>query len=255
MVSEDDMILFQKFLDCRLREHRKEVEATAHSKTNNCSPVKEVGMTADQRSREMIQKAEDNKVKMLEVPGKSRADQVIMDNNFENEKGSLLHSVLVDEDYAVVGPQVDDITRRKICEGSYVDFARLIPRDSLNSLDEGKRMEFVMKDGLTYLTPASERDAVIVNFNRWEQAFRVFSTIYADAHPTRAKELIQYNQVIFQASLSFLWENVYFYDKDFRLYLSRHPDRTWAIILQQAWTLRMKDRIVKQQGNNPSNGK
>ena len=43
----------------------------------------------------------------------------------------------------------------------------------------------------------------------------------------------------------FIWENVYAYDMDFRIHMSRHPERSWGIILQQAWSMRLQDRINK----------
>ena len=203
---------------------------------------------------------------MLEVPGRNnefvhnkeralalyegeRAEHSGSDH--ERNRSELLHSVIVDEDFAIIGSQVDDITKRKIWDGGYVDFARLILRDRLHSIEDERRMEFIMRDGQTFLTPAADRDATAISsFNRREQAFRVFLVIYTEAFPNRAKELIHYNQVIFQASITFQWENVYAYDRDFHLHLSRHPNRTWSVILQQSWTLRMKDRLVKHQSGN-----
>ena len=43
------------------------------------------------------------------------------------------------------------------------------------------------------------------------------------------------------------------YDKDFRLHLSKFPKRSWAIILQQAWTVRMREK-VKFSASNDSQG-
>ena len=34
------------------------------------------------------------------------------------------------------------------------------------------------------------------------------------------------------------------YDKEFRLHMARNPMRSWSMILQQAWSLRLKDRIM-----------
>ena len=84
---------------------------------------------------------------------------------------------------------------------------------------------------------------MINNFTKWEQAFRVFCNIYTEFFPNKAKELIQYNHIINIASQSFAWDNVYKYDKDFRRHISKHPTRSWGIILQQAWTMRLKDRM------------
>ena len=49
--------------------------------------------------------------------------------------------------------------------------------------------------------------------------------------------------MIFTASLSYLLENVYTYDHEFRAHMAIYPDRSWAIILQQAWSMYLKDRI------------
>ena len=108
-------------------------------------------------------------------------------------------------------------------------------------------MEIVSCGGQTYFVPASDHEVGgIGNFNKWEQAFHVFSDVYTRQYPHRAFELIQYNQVIFSAAQNFAWENVYHYDKEFRLHLSNYPQCSWLVILQQAWTLCMKDRLCSE---------
>ena len=56
-------------------------------------------------------------------------------------------------------------------------------------------------------------------------------------------ELTQYNHVIHTTSMSYIWDNVYAYDKEFRYRIARHPTRSWSVILQQAWTMLIKDRV------------
>ena len=142
----------------------------------------------------------------------------------------------------VVGNCVEDHIRQRIDNGEYVDFSRLLPRDRL-TMEEDNRMEIINKNRKTYFVPAAAIDPNgISNFSCWEQAFRVFSNIYTRKFPGRASELIQYNHIIHTAALSFTWENVYLYDRDFRMHLSRYPNRSWSVILQQAWTMRLKDR-------------
>ena len=88
----------------------------------------------------------------------------------------------------------------------------------------------------------------INNFAKWEQAFRVFSNIYCKFNPHRSSELIEYNHVIHTIALAYTWENMYMYDREFRLHMARNPHRSWAMKLQQAWSLRLHDRIgVNQQ--------
>ena len=138
----------------------------------------------------------------------------------------LAHSMFVDEDYAVMGGHVDNSTKMKIINSKYVDFARLLPHDRLYEVDD-KQMELVNRNGHSYWVLV-EHDVsnVISNFNKWEQSFKVFSMIYTERYPNRATELIQYNYIISSASTSLTWENVYAYDRDFRLHISRHPDRS-----------------------------
>ena len=171
-------------------------------------------------------------MKIYGTPGK----QPII--NIQNE---FVHSVMVDETFAMVASHIDESLVAKIENGEYIDFAKLLPRDRIRP-DEETEMKMIMKAGRTYYVPVNEGSA-ITGFNKWELAFRIFSNIYTKAHPGRASELIQYNHIIHMASLRYVWENVYAYDKDFRTHLSRHPGRSWGIILQQSWTLRLQDKI------------
>ena len=97
---------------------------------------------------------------------------------------------------------------------------------------------------MTYLAPIAEREVIqITSYNKWEQAFRVFSNVLTSKYPQKATELLQYNHTIHTASMAYIWENVYNYDKEFCHHISRHPTRTWSVILQQAWTMILKDRV------------
>ena len=162
----------------------------------------------------------------------------------------LFHSVMIDEDYLIVRTHVDDTTRRKIIQGEYVDFSKLIPKGRV-SVEDDHHMEMVNYDGHMFWVPAADKNSVSINcFSRWEQAFHVYSNIYTKQFPNQSSELIQYNHVIYTASLSFVWDNVYQYDKEFHLHLSRHPARSWSVILQQAWTMYMKDRVPSHSENH-----
>ena len=105
--------------------------------------------------------------------------------------------------------------------------------------------------------PVADREsASINNFSKWEQAFRIFSNIYTRFYPHRATKLVQYNHIIYTVASTYVWENVYTYDCEFWMHLSNFPQRNWSIILQQAWAMYLKDKLVKDdfKGNN-SKGK
>ena len=154
----------------------------------------------------------------------------------------------MDQDYLVVGNHVDNATREKIVQGHYVDFSKLLPKDKVMIEDEDW-MELVVQNGKAYWTPAASESVSINNFAKWEQAFRVYANIYTNQYPQKSGELIQYNHIIHSISLSYVWENVYAYDKEFRLHISRHPERSWAVILQQAWSMKLRDRINRSDMN------
>ena len=107
----------------------------------------------------------------------------------------------------------------------------------------------VNRGGQSFWVPVQETTAVS-NFGHWGKPSRctvMFTQqrIYA----TRAGEIIQYNHVIYTAAQSYNWDNVYHYDKEFRMHMSRHhPHRSWAVILQQAWTMFLKDWAVTPGG-------
>ena len=46
----------------------------------------------------------------------------------------------------------------------------------------------------------------ITNFGHWEQAFRIYSNVYTKEFPDQATQLIQYNHIIYTASLTYAWE-------------------------------------------------
>ena len=159
-----------------------------------------------------------------------------------NIQNQFMRMAIMDEDYLIVTAHVDESMERRIRNGDYIDFARLIPRDRVQ-MQQDNRIELINMNGHLSCTPVL--DNVVGNissFARWEQAFRVYSNIYTRQFPQRASELIQYNHVIHTTAMTYAWNNVYAYNINFRLHMSRHPQRSWSVILQQAWNLRLKDR-------------
>ena len=90
-------------------------------------------------------------------------------------------------------------------------------------------MEWVHHEGNTYLVPAN-RDQRITGICKWEQAFRIYATIYCGAHPSQVKEVWQYISVINTAAASYAWDNVASYDINFRHLMAFNLDRSWAIM-------------------------
>ena len=214
---------------------------------------------AREQTNEIIREAEASKARIFNPPG--------MLNNIPNEGQSkykvneagragkviseqALTAAVMDQNYTMVGNNLEPNLQEKIKKGEYVDFARLIPRDRV-STGEDHRMECINKGGQTFFVPVADREVAgsINGFSKWEQAFRIYSNVYLMANPSRATELIQYNHTIGTAASSYSLENVYSYDKEFRMYMQQFPSRNWLIILQQAWTMILKD-CIKYSDNN-----
>ena len=188
------------------------------------------------RGKSMVCEAEDAKLRIIATPGNDELCKV------------KTNTQVVDDHYMVVGAHLDASLKQKIANHEYVDFARLIPRDCIAKEDD-HHMQLVSRGGSTYFVPVADREnsSVISSFNKWEQAFRVFANIYTRIYPDRVPELVQYNHIIFTAAQSFTWDNVYLYNHEFRMHLSNFRECSWSIILQQAWSICLKDRVRSQE--------
>ena len=153
------------------------------------------------RAKVMVREAERSRAWIYEVQGKT--PEHVNNEQVPSENNCTPYLPVLDEDYLMVGNHMDENLKKKIVEGEYVDFAKLMPRDKI-LFEEDQCMEMVNKGGISYWVPLSEREVTsITNFFRWEQAFRVFSNIYTERYPGKAGELIQYNHVFHTASQTF----------------------------------------------------
>ena len=195
---------------------------------------------------DVIRRAEAGKIRMLPTPGNY---QNPIQGEFGRFNGGTAnqHSSVVDENYIVVGSHIDPSLRDKIKRGEYVDFSRLLPKEKSHT-DES-RLELIHKGGQAFFVPADRDGNNISSFYKWEQAFRVYSNVYLKEFLDCTTELIQYNHIICSASSSFTWKNVYQYDKEFRSHLGMFPECSSAIILQQAWSICLKDRVGTSFGS------
>ena len=196
---------------------------------------REQPMSVDEKAAKSVIEAENAKAAIFPRTGN-------VNNNFQS-------MAMMDEEYLVIGGHVDESIQQNIIQGDYVDFGKILPRDKIVTSDEDSRLELVIKNGKTFWLPVSE-SVVIANISCWEQAFRIYSNVYTRAHPQRSAELIQYNHIIHTIAGMYIWDNIYNYDKEFRMHMAKHPDRNWAIILQQAWAMKLRDRIHRSDNNN-----
>ena len=148
----------------------------------------------------------------------------------------------IDDEFSHIACHIDSSIKAKIERGEFVDLEKLLPKNRRNSND--CRMDLVFRDGHSYFVPA-QADNKITGIRKWEQAFRVYATIYSQANPSRSAEIWQYVHVINTAASSYTWENVSNYDYTFRQLMAQYPQRSWAKLYLQMWSISMREPIQK----------
>ena len=178
-----------------------------------------------------------------------QSDQSVSVSRDSADVRQVVGSGLSDDDFFHITCHIDDNLKRKIENGEFVDLDKLLPKDNgtlhgrINMSSETK-LEWVQSEGSMYLVPAKSVSKVNC-FRRWEQAFRMYVTIYCTKNPSRAREIWQYISVINTASMSYNWENVYNYDIVFRQLMEFNPKRSWAVTYNQMWNLSMTNPIIQ----------
>ena len=152
----------------------------------------------------------------------------------------------MDDQFFHITCHIEESLRARIQRGQYMDLEKLLPKSRKGKVFNENKMEFVYKDGCSYFVPA-QTDNKINRIRRWEQAFRVYATIYSQANPARAAEIWQYVHVMNTAAAAYSWDNVSNYDIMFRHLMYEYPQRSWAKIYQQMWCMSMKDPIQRNQ--------
>ena len=111
-----------------------------------------------------------------------------------------------------------------------MELDKLLPKDKAArgySMNEQHGVQLLTKNGQTFLAPAST-EKKITNIRLWDQAFRVYATIYTKSNPERAREICQYVHIIHTAASTYSWSNVSTYDFMFRKLMASKPWRSWS---------------------------
>ena len=151
----------------------------------------------------------------------------------------LLRKFDNDDDFFHISCHVDQSLRAKIEKGEFVELERLLPNDRAAggmSMNQENRLGLVHEGGEMFLAPAKKLNR-INSVRRWDDAFRIYATIFTQSNPDRASELLQYVQVIHTAAANNSWDSVAFYDFTFRQLMAVKPWRSWAKTYTQGWNI------------------
>ena len=201
-------------------------------------------MTGREAAEAAILEAEKHKALILPNKGKDFPHQVNIPRMKIDDDD--------DDDFFHATCHVDVSLIGKIRRGEYVDLEKLLVKPKALSgrqNHEPGKVSFVNKDG-TIKAVQEDVTPKITNIRKWEQAFRMYATIYAEANPHRSAEIFQYISIINGAATKYIWDNVAYYDYTFRQLMARKPHRSWAKIYNQMWNVALTEPL---QFNNHSN--
>ena len=195
--------------------------------------------TADQ----LLKHAEKFKARIEALTGTSY-DQLLMPYDYEKLRSRFvrpeglapldseilfLRNFDQDDEFFHITSQIDPSIKTKIERGEFVELERLLPKDRGAGFKSGNEeinkqlFQLIAQGTNNYVDPPAVRTGRINSLRRWEQAFRVYAAIYTRANPERSSEIWQYIYVIHTAAAGNPWDNVYFYDINFRELMASKP--------------------------------
>lgn len=198
---------------------------------------------AREKMAKTVCEAESQKADMIRLPPGERVNLI---SNREQDKLNTAHMLEDDSDDKEfqIGYYLDDIVITKIKAGRYVDFSKLLPKDKVTSPndDEQNGLQLMPSNGFSYVVHKEKEHQEVNSYSRWRTAFDVYAGLYLKANPLKAAEIHQYASEIESAAQTYIWENVYGYDKMFRHRIDRKTNKSWARTYQKAWNKFMRDR-------------
>ena len=107
-------------------------------------------------------------------------------------------------------------TSTAITNGEYVDFATLLPMTSLLKDTIHSHLNLKLGDqGITIPLPSSSKRPKITSIDRWLDAFAIYFAVIVSVYPSRAADLMAYQQLIQDAARKFPGMAWYVYDVEF----------------------------------------
>ena len=120
-------------------------------------------------------------------------------------------------------------TSTAITNREYVDFATLLPMTSLLTDTIHSHLNLKVGDqGLTIPLPSSSKRPKITSIDRWLDAFAIYFAVIVSVYPSRAADLIAYQQLIRDAARKFPGMAWYVYDVEFRRRASHNLSAKWG---------------------------
>ena len=134
-----------------------------------------------------------------------------------------------------VGADIPQSIKDRIIKGEYIDFDSLLEKDGVSNTPGDMSLKLNMSGQI--VLHERKPNVKINSINSWSSAFLVFMAIYLRAHPNRNQELFKYMHIIRTAASRFSGWGWREYDRNFRMRMQAHPQKSWAVIDGELWAL------------------
>ena len=131
-----------------------------------------------------------------------------------------------------LGADVAASVKDKIWRGEFVELGVLIRKDA--GFGEESQEFCLTSAGSSLLLRPQSKTPAIYSIEQWTSVFLIYSSIYLERHPSRARELLKYMDIV-RSITRFGGYNWRSYDVQFRLRQARQPQRSWALIDTELW--------------------
>ncbi len=184
----------------------------------------------------------------------------ITDNSYDLFRQQQLGFTPLMSAFTPLGTGVAQSIKAKIIKGEYVDLVTLVEKkDPYMQYHENQGIALSVNQSGQIIWKSNKPKQMITSISAWTSAFLIFTSVYLSAHPTRTQELLKYMHLVRTAASrygGFGWRS---YDQQFRLRMQEYPQRSWAVIDNELWSLYMTQSSVvastfpmgiRQQGQN-----
>ena len=97
-------------------------------------------------------------------------------------------------------------------------------------------MALAVSQGVRLFRRETSQSKSLLQYIRGLLLFLIFSSIFVEAHPTRAQELLRYAHLIRTIHARFGGWGWRSYDQQFRMRQESHPQNSWSIINGELWS-------------------
>ncbi|KAK3104774.1 hypothetical protein FSP39_009871 [Pinctada imbricata] len=163
--------------------------------------------------------------------------------DIDEESDDDLHNVSIANE---LGINVPNKIKLKIVSDEYVDLASLLIKTA-NTDNSEKILQ--VKNGQILLQTKKSSDK-IDSIDKWTDAFLVFMSIYVQAHPSSATNLIKYMSNVRLGANRTKDLGFKSYDEQFRIKKAKNPSMDWGTVDNELWLLYMYQTTSRSTYNN-----